>query len=78
MLRAGFLIGDIADGFHKALGSRGPRSKPATLTKTPNVFVVDCSARVMGHSEYKNTKQYFQHWNQVLTNTSLSRYDELS
>jgi esterase/lipase superfamily enzyme len=73
-----FFMGDITDGINRALGLRGPRRKAVTLAKTPNVYVVDCSLRVKGHSEYKNTKQYFEHWNGVLAGGALSRYDELA
>jgi len=73
-----FFLGDLTDGIHPALGLRGPRSKAITLAKTPNVYSVDCSERVKGHSEYKNTKQYFAHWNQLLSGAPMSRYDELA
>jgi hypothetical protein len=33
---------------------------------------------VTGHSEYKNVKQYFQHWGEVLSGAPMGRYDELS
>lgn len=77
VLKNAFPLGDITDGIHKALGFKGPRNKAITL-KSPNLYVVDCSQRVHGHSEYKDTKQYFQHWNQVLSGGPISRYDELS
>jgi esterase/lipase superfamily enzyme len=78
VLAKAFYIGDITDGIHAALGLRGPRSKPITLGQTPNVYVVDCAQRVNGHSAYKDAKQYFAHWRQVLSGTAMSRYDELS
>ncbi|MBY0505626.1 MAG: alpha/beta hydrolase [Bryobacteraceae bacterium] len=79
VLRSAFRLADIADGFHKALGQTGPRSKSITLSKTPNVYVVDCTARVgKDHSGYRKTNQYFQHWAKVLQGGALSRYDELS
>jgi esterase/lipase superfamily enzyme len=77
VLRAAYPLGDIHDGPGRALGLRGPRSKPVTISKTPNIYVVNCAQRVSGHGAYKDTKQYFQHWNQVLSGASLSRYDEL-
>ena len=78
VLKVGFLVGDIADGFHKALGLNGPRSKPVTLSKCPNLHVIDCSARVKGHGDYRKTNKYFDHWKEVLSGTAMSRYDELS
>lgn len=77
VLKLSFPLGDLTDGIHKALGNKGPRSKPVTL-KSPNIYVVDCSARVHDHSGYKDAKQYFDHWKQVLSGGPISRYDELS
>jgi esterase/lipase superfamily enzyme len=74
-----FVAADVADGLHRALGQPGPRSKPITLAKTPNVYVVDCTARVKkDHSGYRKTDEYFKHWKTVLSGAPLSRYDELS
>ena len=74
-----FLLADVFDGFHKALGRGGPRSKSITLEKTPNVYVVDCTTRVKkDHSGYRKTDEYFIHWKTVLSGGPLSRYDELS
>lgn len=74
-----FFIADIKNGFHKALGRGGPRSKSITLEKTPNVYVVDCTTRVKkDHSGYRKTDEYFKHWKTVLSGGPLSRYDELS
>jgi esterase/lipase superfamily enzyme len=78
VLKITYPLGDIADGMHKALGLNGPRSKPVTLSKCLNVYVVDCSARVKDHGGYRKTVRYFDHWNEVLSGTSMSRYDELS
>lgn len=78
VLSGAYRIGDLVDGPGRALGLRGPRSKPVTLSKTPNVYVVDCSHRVNGHSEYKNAKQYFEHWTELLSGAPMGRYDELS
>lgn len=78
VLKFAFPLGDVTDGIHTALGLKGPRSKSVTLQKCPNVYVVDCSLRVGGHSDYKETSQYFDHWKQVLSGGPLSRYDELS
>jgi esterase/lipase superfamily enzyme len=77
VLKVGFLLGDVSDGIHRALGLKGPRSKALTL-KAQNLYVVDCAARVSQHSGYKDTKKYFEHWKQVLSGGPLSRYDELS
>jgi esterase/lipase superfamily enzyme len=77
VLKVAFLVGDVSDGIHKALGLKGPRNKTLTL-KSSNLYVVDCAARVHDHSGYKDAKQYFEHWKQVLGGGPLSRYDELS
>jgi esterase/lipase superfamily enzyme len=72
-------LADVSDGVHKALGRGGPRSKTITLAKTPNVYVVDCTARVKkDHSGYRKTDAYFKHWKTLLSGGPLSRYDELS
>ena len=60
------------------LGLKGPRSKPITLQKTPNVYVVDCSARIDSHGGYRNCSQYYDHWKLVLAGGPMDRYDELS
>lgn len=79
VLSTGFWVGDITDGIHGALGRKGPRSKPVTLSKTPNVYVVDCTARVKkDHSGYRKTNKYFEYWAKILSGGPLSRYDELS
>lgn len=78
VLKTGFWIGDVLDGVHPALGLKGPRSKTTTLEKTPNVYVVDCSARVDSHGGYRKTPQYYAHWKSVLAGGPMSRYDELS
>ncbi len=79
VLSSAFALVDFTDGFHGALGRKGPRSKPVTLSKTPNVYVVDCTARVQtDHSGYRKTNKYFEHWKTVLSGGPLSRYDELS
>ena len=74
-----YRLADIADGFHKALGQGGPRSKAITLAKSPNLYVVDCTTRVKkDHSGYRKSDEYFKHWGRVLTGGALTRYDELS
>jgi esterase/lipase superfamily enzyme len=78
VLKGGFWIGDILDGIHSALGLRGPRSKAITLDKTPNVYVVDCTARVSSHGGYRKTSQFYEHWKEVLSGAPVSRYGELS
>ncbi len=78
VLKIGFTIGDIFDGIHKALGLTGPASKAKTLKDCPNVFVVDCSARVDSHGGYRKAKQYFDHWKDLLSGKAMSQYDELN
>ena len=78
VLKGGFWIGDILDGIHGALGLKGPRNKTITLDKTPNVYVVDCTARVSSHGGYRKTAHYYEHWKEVLSGAPMSRYDELS
>lgn len=79
VLTKAYWIGDAMDGLHPALGRKGPRSKPVTLSKTPNVYVVDCTARVKkDHSGYRKTNKYFDYWAKILSGGQLSRYDELS
>jgi esterase/lipase superfamily enzyme len=78
VLGGAYWIGDITDGIHPALGLKGPRRKTITLSRTKNVYVVDCSAKVKEHSGYRKTNAYFQYWKNVLTGTALTRYDELN
>lgn len=78
VLKTGFWIGDVLDGVHAALGLKGPRSKVVTLEKTPNVYVVDCSARVKAHGGYRHAPQYYEHWQEVLGGGPMNRYGELS
>jgi esterase/lipase superfamily enzyme len=78
VLGGGFWIGDILDGIHAALGLKGSRNKTITLQKTPNVYVVDCSARITTHGGYRNCSQYYDHWKDVLAGGPMERYDELS
>jgi esterase/lipase superfamily enzyme len=78
VLKTFYKLGDVTDGIQAALGLRGPRSKPVTLSKTPNLYVVDCAARVTSHGGYKDTPRYFEHWKQLLAGGPMSRYDELS
>jgi len=74
-----FPIPDAFDGIHGALGRKGPRRKAITLEKTPNVYVVDCTARVKKeHGGYRKTPQYFEHWKVVLSGAPLNRYDALT
>lgn len=77
VLGGAFWIGDILDGIHPALGLKGPRSKPITLAQTPNLYVVDCSARINTHGGYRMSKQYYDHWKLVLAGGPMNRYDEL-
>ena len=77
VLKITYPLGDIADGLQRALGLNGPRSKPATLSKCPNAYVVDCSARVKEHGGYRQAPKYFAHWKELLSGTSMERYDEL-
>jgi esterase/lipase superfamily enzyme len=77
VLKKGFWIGDILDGLHPALGLKGPRSKPVTLQETPNVYVVDCSARITSHGGYRKEVKYYEHWIDVLAGGPMHNYDEL-
>jgi hypothetical protein len=78
VLKSGFWVGDVVGGIHAALGLKGPRSKAVTLEKTPNVYVVDCSARVKTHGGYRLAPEYFAHWNEILEGGPVNRYGELS
>ena len=78
VLKAPYLIGDVADGIRKALGLKGPRNRKITLEKCLNTYVVDCTARVDSHGGYRKVPQFYDHWNQVLSGAAMSRYDELA
>lgn len=78
VLKLGYLIGDVSDGIHKALGLNGPRNRKITLDECPNTYVVDCTQRVDSHGGYRKAGQYYEHWTNVLSGTAMSRYDELS
>lgn len=77
VLRKSYPLGDAADGIRPALGLRGPRSKPVTLSKCPNVYVVDCSARVDSHGAYRHVTQFLEHWKAGLSGAPLERYGAL-
>ncbi|HEU0120813.1 MAG TPA: alpha/beta hydrolase [Bryobacteraceae bacterium] len=78
VLGGAFWVGDVLDGIHAALGLRGPRRKDITMDKTPNLYVIDCSAVVHSHGGYRDQPAYYAHWTSVLAGGPLSRYDELS
>jgi esterase/lipase superfamily enzyme len=78
VLAVPYLIGDLPDGINPALGFTGPRNKNITLKATPNVYVVDCSARIDSHGGYRSCSQYYDHWKLVLAGGPMNRYDELS
>lgn len=77
VLKLAYRTGDIADGWKKALGLNGPRSREITLRDCPNVYVVDCTAFVPGHSDYRRAARYHAHWTRVLTGAPIARYDTL-
>lgn len=78
VLRDAFPLGDIADGIRPALGLKGPRSKPVALSKTPNLYVVDCSARVDSHGAYRHVSQFHAQWKLALSGAPLERYSVLA
>lgn len=78
VLRYTYPLGDVADGLKRAVGLRGPRSRVSTLADCPNLYIVDCAARVKDHGGYRRATQYFEHWRKVLSGDAVSRYDELS
>lgn len=77
VLRKAYPLGDAADGVRPALGLKGPRSKPTTLAKCPNLYVVDCSARVDSHGAYRHVAQFHSHWKLALSGAPLPRYGAL-
>jgi esterase/lipase superfamily enzyme len=77
ILRKAYPIGDLADGIQPALGLNGPRSKKLTLEKSPNVFVVDCTACVPDHGGYRRATPVYTHWSRVLRGSPLPRYETL-
>ncbi|HEY3440292.1 MAG TPA: alpha/beta hydrolase [Paludibaculum sp.] len=78
VLKVAFPLADITDGIHKALGLKGPRSRTVTLQQCLNTYVVDCTARVDSHGGYRKIPQFYAQWNQLLSGSAMSRYDELS
>lgn len=77
VLKKAFPVGDVADGLKKALGLLGPRSREITLGQCPNAYVVDCTAFVAGHGDYRHAPRYHAHWARVLSGAPLARYGEL-
>lgn len=67
----------IVASVDRALGSRGPDDRQATLDQCPNVFVVDCQRRVREHGDYRKTPAYLDHWAKVMGQVQLPRYDAL-
>jgi hypothetical protein len=78
VLIGAYPLADLADGVRPALGLKGPRLKGITMSKCPNLYVIDCSSRVKSHGAYREVRQFHEHWKKVLSGGPLSRYDELS
>lgn len=77
ILRRYYRLGDLSDGNRPALGLRGPRRRDVTLRKCPNVHVVDASAVVAGHGDYRRSLPVFQQWGRLLRNDPMERYEIL-
>ncbi len=76
-LRKAYPLGDLADGIQPALGLNGPRRRGNLRKTCPNVYVVDCAARVPDHGAYRRADAYFRHWRRVLGGQPLARREKL-
>lgn len=76
VLKIGYRIGDALE-FDRALGYKGPQRPRIIETECPDVFVVDCTTVVRSHSAYRATMAYYRHWNRVLLDVPLPRFETL-
>jgi esterase/lipase superfamily enzyme len=67
----------VVASFDRALGARGPQDKAVTLDRCRNVYVIDCQEPVREHSDYRKTPEYYTHWDRVLNNDPLERYEAI-
>lgn len=77
VLRRWFPAGDFINSACPALGLNGPRRPATALKQNPNLYVIDCTSCVPGHSAYRKAAPYYAHWARVLSGTSLERIETL-
>ena len=73
VLKIAYRIGAL----DKALGFKGPENPDVVEAKCPEVFVVDCSSVVNSHGGYRDAAEVYDHWNRVLADEPLPRFEKL-
>jgi len=63
--------------FDKALGYEGPEHPDVIEAQCPDVFVVDASAVVKSHGGYRSSTAVYAHWQRVLAEAPLQRFETL-
>ena len=76
VLKIAFRLGDAPE-FDRALGWKGPQHPQIIEAQCPDVFVVDCKAVVRSHGGYRAAASYYVHWERVLGETPLPRFEAL-
>jgi esterase/lipase superfamily enzyme len=61
----------------KALGAKGPEHPKVIEKECPEVFIVDCSAVVGSHGGYRAAPEVYDHWERVLADDPVPRFDVL-
>jgi len=73
VLAIGYRIGAL----DKALGYKGPQDPDIINAECPDVFVVDASAVVKSHGGYRSAPAVYAHWQRVLAEEPLERFEKL-
>ncbi|MGE0100800.1 MAG: alpha/beta hydrolase [Blastocatellales bacterium] len=77
VLKIGYRFGDAPE-FDRALGWKGPQRPAIIEAEVPEVFVVDCKKVVRSHGGYRSSGAYYDHWDRVLRDTPLPRFEALT
>lgn len=77
VLKIAYRIGDAPE-FDRALGWKGPQHPDVIMRDCPEVFVVDCKKVVRSHGGYRSSAAYYEHWDRVLSEVPLPRFETLT
>jgi esterase/lipase superfamily enzyme len=77
VLKIAYRIGDAPE-FDRALGWKGPQHPDVIMRDCPEVFVVDCKKVVRSHGGYRSSAAYYEHWDRVLAEVPLPRFETLA
>jgi esterase/lipase superfamily enzyme len=73
VLKIGYRIGAL----DRALGFKGPEHPSVIEADCPEVFVVDCAKVVTSHGGYRQSPEFYGHWERVLADVPLPRFTTL-